>query len=83
MYPFVADARKKFQEVEKTFKTMEEAYQGILVYFGEDPKTPPEEFFSMVQKFIQLFQVLFLILNCSFFLWKKESNSFFFFFFFS
>jgi len=36
---------------------MEEAYQETLAFYGDDPKTPPEEFFAMVQTFIGLFQL--------------------------
>jgi len=54
--PFVTEGKTEFEELDKKFKRMEEAYQSVLVFFAEDPKTAPEEFFAMINRFLELYK---------------------------
>lgn len=47
MRDFAAQARKDFDELEGLLKEAVAAYQETLVYFAEDPKLAPEEFFKV------------------------------------
>jgi len=52
--PFLETAKADFEDLDKKFKRMDEAYQAVLAFFAEDPKTTPEEFFAMILKFLEL-----------------------------
>jgi len=54
--PFVDEGKTEFEELDKKFKRMDEAYQAVLAFYGEDPKMAPEEFFSMVNRFLELYK---------------------------
>jgi hypothetical protein len=48
------DAQTKFEELEKLFQKVDEEYKALLVFYGEDAKTPPEKFYSTITDFIGL-----------------------------
>lgn len=52
------DAKTKFEELEKLFQKVDEEYKALLVFYGEDAKTPPEKFYSTVTDFISLWDKL-------------------------
>ncbi|KAH3763660.1 actin binding protein [Pelomyxa schiedti] len=51
MTVFFKTASDDFTRVETAFKEAEEAFKKVLVFFCEDPKTTPEEFFGTVNTF--------------------------------
>jgi len=72
--PFLGEAKQDFEDMEKKFKRMEEAYQAALQFFAEDTKLAPEEFFAMMLKFLELFKVFFSFFFFWFFSSLTEKN---------
>lgn len=50
----MSQAQISIEEVCASVERMTEKYQGVLAYFGEDPDTSSQEFFSTLEKFVSV-----------------------------
>jgi len=54
---FISTNRSKVDKIIQDTETAKEAYENVVKYFGETPKTmPPETFFPMVSRFIEAYK---------------------------
>ncbi|CAE7701703.1 Daam2, partial [Symbiodinium microadriaticum] len=53
MVKFLEKAQQSIDEVSESVNRMQEKYQTVLAYFGEDPDTLSQEFFSTLEKFVR------------------------------
>jgi len=52
----IKESQQKLEELEKLYQGVDESYKSIAVFYGEDPKTPPEKFYTAITDFINLFE---------------------------
>lgn len=56
MKSFIAQSAIEFAELEKFFAESEEQFKVLVMLYGEDPKTTPEEFFTALGKFMAAYE---------------------------